>query len=432
MNGRRVQLNVAVFATLTVALTAWALTNVVRFDFVERPYTITAEFSASPGLNEGFEVAYLGVRVGKIRSLRLDAPRHRVVTELAIDRGVRIPSALTAAAGRKSAVGEPYVSLAPRPGADLDDHIRPGGVIPQEHTSVPIAYGDLFARLVEGLEETDPASTRILLREMAEGFEGRADSIRQIIDGADSISTAFAGRTELIDGLVADLSVLSGTLARNSGALGDGIGHSAALLGPLADLRAELAELLERSPGFSTRLAGLTVRTQPYVGCGFEGLAAGFGAIATPESLAGIRGTLTRAAPLIAALKDIIQVSPEGSSINMKAAISVTGTAPLQYKTPRPIPSVPDIPSCSDGADPFKSQPTATKPDRNGQGAPAPSASAAPPSPGVTTTAVARPAAGNTAGGPPGWLVWLPPVLALAVLARVAARSLPVVLRRRR
>ncbi|MDX6743600.1 MlaD family protein [Actinocorallia sp. A-T 12471] len=429
MNGRRILVNVAVFALLSAVLTVWALANVVRFDFVERPYVITAEFASSPGLHEDFEVAYLGVRVGKIRSLRLDAPAHMVVAELAIDRGVEIPAALTASAGRKSAVGEPYVDLAPRPGADLGDHIKPGGRIPKEHTSVPVAYGDLFAQVIDGLKAIDPESTKILFRELADGWEGREDSLRQIIDGSAALTEAFAGRTQLIEGLTGDLSRLTRSLAGHPEALGASIDNTAALLGPLSDLRGELREILERSPGLTTRLTNLTAATDPYFGCGVDALGEALGAVATPARMRDVRDTLGMSGTLIAALDDIIRPTSSGAAINLAAVLSTKGTAPEEYREPLPQPSVGDVPSCANGTNPFKAAPGAVQdaPEEKERE----TASAAPATPVTPGTAVARPVADASAGGPPGWLVWLPPVLALAVLARVAARTLPVLIRRR-
>ncbi|GAB2834103.1 hypothetical protein GCM10022221_36190 [Actinocorallia aurea] len=428
MNGRRILLNVAVFALLSVVLTGWALSSVVKFDFVERPYVISAEFASSPGLHEDFEVAYLGVRVGKIRSLTLDAGGHMVVAELAIDRGVEIPAALSAAAGRKSAVGEPYVDLAPLPGADLDDRMEPGGRIGKEHTSVPVAYGDLFAQVIDGLKAIDPESTEILFRELAAGWEGREDSLRQIIDGSAALTEAFAGRTELIEGLTGDLSELTRSLAGHSDALGTSIDNSAELLGPLSDLRGELREVLERSPALTTRLADLTTATDPYFGCTVDALGDALGTVATPAKMKDVRDTLGMAGQLISALNDIIRPTSSGSAINLAAVLSTKGEAPLEYREPLAQPEVPEVPTCAGGADPFKAPATSEKSGEKGQTV---AAAPTPTIPATTSTAVARPVADTSAGGPPGWLVWLPPVLALAVLTRVAAKSLPALIRRR-
>lgn len=434
MNGRRILLNVAVFAALSVVLTVWALQNVVKLEVVDRPYTIRAEFSSSPGLHENFEVAYLGVSVGKIKSIRLDAARHKVVTELAIDRGVRLPAEINAAAGRKSAVGEPYVDLSPRPGADLSRPMGPGGVIPVEHTSVPVSYGDLFTKVIDGLQAVDPKSTRLLWRELAKGLEGREDSLRQIIDGSDELTSTFAERTELIDGLTADLSTLTRSLAGHKDALGTAIDDSAALLGPLSELRAELKELTERAPGYTSRLADFVDRSDAVLGCTLDALGGTLGTLGTRRNLTDLESALGMAGALTAALDDLIQPTGVGDqqAINLAAVISTKGVAPEDYRSPVAQPSVPDLPACSNGADPF--QRTDVQKTGREDGAKERTEKAAAPAASPGATVVARPAATAEPDGPPGWLVYLPPVLALLVLVRVAVRSVPALAwpRRRR
>ncbi|WP_106397828.1 MCE family protein [Actinocorallia populi] len=439
MNGRRILVNVTVFAVLSVVMTVWALQNVVRLEVVDRPYTIRVEFASSPGLHEDFEVAYLGVGVGEIRSIRLDDAGHKVVTELAIDRGVRLPAALRASAGRKSAVGEPYVDLSPMPGADLSEPMRPGGVIPQENTSVPVSYGDLFTKVITGLDAVDPEATRLLWSELAKGLEGREDSLRQIIDGGDALTSTFAERTELIDGLTADLSRLTRSLAGRKDALGDAVDGSAAILGPLADLRAEIRELNRRAPGFSARLADLVERTGDVAGCGLDAFASGtLAPLGTRANLRDLERTLGVAGELVVALDDLIQPTGVGDqqAINLAATISTRGEAPRDHRSPLPQPSVGDIPACANGADPFRAAPAAERGDERDRAGQAPerrAATVAAPASSPAATVAARPAAvREEAGGPPAWLVYLPPLLALSVLVRVAVRSVPALVRRRR
>jgi phospholipid/cholesterol/gamma-HCH transport system substrate-binding protein len=64
-----------------------------------------------------------------------------------------------------------------------------------------------------------------------------------------------------------------------------------------------------------------------------------------------------------------------------------------------------------------------------------PGRKSAAPNPPDTSAAARNAAAGATDGataGPPGWLVYLPPVLALLVLIRVVAGAVPVLARRNR
>lgn len=100
---RRLTINLVVFGVLAAVMVVWAFNNVIRFDFIDRPYNITVEFESSPGLHPNFEVDYLGLRIGKIDSVRLE--RNKVVVKLDIERGVKIPQGVTAPrrASRRSA-----------------------------------------------------------------------------------------------------------------------------------------------------------------------------------------------------------------------------------------------------------------------------------------------------------------------------------------
>src|SRR5690606_3845523 len=112
---------------------------------------------------------------------------------LDIDRDVRIPRGVTAAAARKSAVGEPVVELTPKPGRAAGPMMPTDGSarIPLEDTSVPPSYGELFEAVNDTLEAVDPEAAGGVLRELAEGWAGRQDSLRQIIAGTDRLTGTF-------------------------------------------------------------------------------------------------------------------------------------------------------------------------------------------------------------------------------------------------
>ncbi|MER5426189.1 MlaD family protein, partial [Streptosporangium roseum] len=67
----RIRINLGFFVVLGVVMTVWAFTSIIKLDIVERPYRISAEFLSSPGLVRGFDVAYLGVRIGRIDDVAL-------------------------------------------------------------------------------------------------------------------------------------------------------------------------------------------------------------------------------------------------------------------------------------------------------------------------------------------------------------------------
>ncbi|MGH3243078.1 MAG: MCE family protein [Spirillospora sp.] len=418
---RRLTINLAVFAALAAVMVVWAFNNVVRFDFVDRPYRLTVEFASSPGLHPNFEVDYLGLRVGKIDSVRLE--RDRVVVRLDIDRGVTIPQGVTAAAARKSAVGEPVVELTPGQGRADAPPMKPGGVIPMSHTKVPPKYGDLFGAVIDTLKAIDPGHAKVLTHELAEGWAGREDSLRQIINGGDDLTRTFAQNTELLEGLTQDLGRITRVLNQNRGPLGAGIDDLAALTAALGQVRGQIAELRDRGPGLLDTVNDLLDETGPDVGCAVDMLGTLGISTYNPGYLTDLRKTLQYAPSLKVVLDNVIGVDQGKPVLNVVFQVTLRKLAALEYKYPLAQPAVNKVPTCPGGRTPAE---TAQKPYR----AKNPGETIPTHDPALDTQA--RKAANNgddSSGGPPPWLVYVPPIVALLVLIRVILGSVPVVSR---
>ena len=423
----RVTINLVTFAVLAVLMVVWAFTNVVRFDFIDRPYTVTVEFQSSPGLHPGFEVDYLGVRIGKIDSVRLAGDRVRV--KLDIDKGFEIPSGVTAAAARKSAVGEPVVELTPprgaRPGGP---RLRPGAVIPVSRTTVPPRYGDLFGAVITSIQAVDPEDAKVLTHEFAEGLSGREDSLRQIINGSDQLTATFARNSQVLDGLTKDLGRITRVLARNRGKLGEGVDDLAALTAALSQVRGDLRQLRDRGPDLLKTVNELLAKSTPDIECAVGALGDWGLTRHNPGLYGDLRTTLANAPELRTVLDNVIGGPPDNPVLNVVFLVTLQTPAAEEYKYPRAQPKVNPQPSCPDGRRPAETKQKPYKAKNPGDTIPTHD-------PSYQTDVLAQKAANrseDSSGGPPAWLVYLPPVLAMLVLIRVMAGSVPVLSRLRR
>ncbi|MGI8332954.1 MCE family protein [Actinomadura scrupuli] len=417
---RRILINLVVFSVLGVVMTIWALRNVIKFDAVTQPYQISAEFQSSPGLQPNFDVAYLGVKVGKIRSVRLGD--HKIVANLAIDKGVKIPGNVTAAAGRKSAIGEPYVDLSPPPSAAGGPPLKPGAVIPLSRTSVAISYGDLFAaanKAVQGLNATDLHS---FTHELAVGWDGRSQSLAQILDSSQQITSTFAENTELLDGLVAELTQVSNTLAAHHGELGSGLDNLTSFTGALARNSDKIAQLRKDAPDLLARFNQILAATAPANQCTLRSLSSALPIVLSQPALDSLEYA-TRTSPQL--VKILNEISPKvngKSNLNIDFVITLQKPKPaVEYPSPIPLPTVGAIPSCPGISVP----PLATRADPNPGTGGARAAAGPAPSPSPSSVAVR-----NTSGQGPAdalnWLIWIPPLIALAILIRVMSRTVPL------
>ncbi|GAA3933599.1 hypothetical protein GCM10023085_13580 [Actinomadura viridis] len=424
---RRLTINLGTFAALAVIMVVWAFNNVVRFDFIDRPYQITVEFESSPGLHPNFEVDYLGVRIGKIDSVRL--VRDKVVVKLDIERGVTIPRGVTAAAARKSAVGEPVVELTPPPGRAGGPRLEPGAVIPVSQTKVPPKYGDLFGAVIQSLKAIDPDDARVLTHELSEGLSGREDSLRQVINGGDQLTATFAQNTELLDGLTKDLGRITHVLNQNRGELGSGIDNLAALTAALSQVRGELTQLRDRGPTLLGTVNDLLKRTGPDFECAVGALGDWGITRHNPDVYADLRQTLVVAPELKNVLDNVIGMDQGQPVLNVVFLLTLNTLAAREYRYPLAQPKVGEPPACPDGRTPAPVKQKPYKAKNPGETIPThdPSIQDA-----RTQARKAADQSGGEAGGPPAWLVYLPPVLALLVLIRVLAGSVPVLSRLRR
>ncbi|WP_433334179.1 MCE family protein [Spirillospora sp. CA-294931] len=418
----RLTINLGVFAALAVVMVIWAFNNVIRFDFIDKPYNISVEFESSPGLHAGFEVDYLGLRIGKIDSVRLE--KSKVVVKLDIDRGIKVPRGVHAAAARKSAVGEPVVELTPASGRATAPPMKPGETIPVSRTSIPPKYGDLFGAVIRSLKAIDPADAKVLTHELAQGWSGRENSLRQIINGSDQLSATFADNSALLDGLTKDLGRITRVLNQNRGELASGVDNLAALTAALRQVKGQLTELRDRGPDLLGTVNALLDKTGPDFECTVDTLA-GLGiSKSNPRYLQDLRDTLRIAPELKHVLDNVISQDQGRPILNVAFMLTLRTTAVEEYKYPLPQPRPNQVPNCPTGRSP-------EMPEQKPYQAKDPGATRPTHDPSLNERKAANQSPDDSSG-PPTWLIYIPPVIALLVLVRVMAGSVPLLSRFRR
>jgi phospholipid/cholesterol/gamma-HCH transport system substrate-binding protein len=147
-----------------------------------------------------------------------------------------------------------------------------------------------------------------------------------------------------------------------------------------------------------------------------------------PDILTDLRKTLVRAPQLKVVLDNVIGMDQGKPVLNVVFLLTTKRLATLEYKYPLAQPKANKIPACRDGRDPGKAEQKPYKAKEPGDTIPTHDPSIQ----GQGTKA--KNAAGtseDSSGGPPMWLVYVPPVLALLVLIRVMAGSVPVMSRLR-
>lgn len=340
---KRILLNLAAFAVVSTVVIAWSFATLFEVDALDDPDFVTVEFESSPGLARGFEVAYLGHAVGSVHSAALRDGFSEVV--LRIDKGKGLPAAVDAMARRKSAIGEPFVDLAPTPGTDPGSgpRLRDGDRIPLARTSSPISYGELFKSVDALLAAVDPDQVGTVVDELAAALDGRGDDIRRIITGARALTERTVANGDEIDQLITDLGDFAGLLADNRDELGRSIDAFDAVTQTLDDNAGSIEQLLDEGPSALSVVMRIVATTDAQLACTVDGLAV-LGPVSADGVAEALGATIADSGTAMAVTDGVIG---DDGFVNLTLLLSDASGANV-YPERRPAPVAPLVEECAE------------------------------------------------------------------------------------
>lgn len=310
---RRIYVNLGAFVVLFVALMVWAVFGIIRPAALQDTYPLQLQFDDATGLRPGVEATYRGVRIGEVTEVSLADGGADV--RLAVDADRRLPARTTASIRRRSAVGEPYVSLDAPEGWESGDAMLTAGdeaVIPAERTSTGVAYGTLFDAAEELLVGVDKDDLRTLTSELGTSLRGQGDELRRILRNTSDTASAFAARKDELDQLAGELTTLTRLLADKSTTIADGTDDVSALAGSLASSADDIDMLLARTPSVASRLDELLVDAYGDLRCTAVGAASISAVIDTEHTLRQLTRLLRSAETAAVVIPKAIFDGPDG------------------------------------------------------------------------------------------------------------------------
>jgi phospholipid/cholesterol/gamma-HCH transport system substrate-binding protein len=187
---RPVWIQLAILAAITVVAV-----SVMAFGFVNVPallgvgrYTVTVELPASGGLYPTSVVTYRGTEIGRVKSIDVDHDGVRAV--LTLNSTIPIPADVSAAVHSRSAVGEQFLELTPKPNAPTDDahELHDGAVIPVGKVQIPPDIGHLLDATNKALQAIPQDNLRTVVDEAAKAVGGLGPELSRIVDGSTSLA----------------------------------------------------------------------------------------------------------------------------------------------------------------------------------------------------------------------------------------------------
>lgn len=207
---------------------------------------VTVMLADSAGLFAGNDVGVLGVKVGKVESIRPDGEQVEVTLSITDDE-IKIPADVNAAVVTRSVATDRYVELTPvyRSGPELRD----GATIPVERTVTPVDFDKVLAsvdKLAGGLVDNPKATNSLedLVSISARNLKGRGAQINRTLRSLSSATRALSSQSDDAVATMRSLDTLTSALARDEGTVRRFIAQVAAATSLLAQERRNLGRAL--------------------------------------------------------------------------------------------------------------------------------------------------------------------------------------------
>jgi phospholipid/cholesterol/gamma-HCH transport system substrate-binding protein len=243
---RAVWTQLAILAAITVVAV-----GVMAFGFVKVPgligigrYTVTVELPASGGLYPTSVVTYRGTEIGRVKSI--DVTRDGVRAVLTLNSDTKVPADVSAAVHSRSAVGEQFLELTPRPGAagDTGPRLRDGAVIPVGRTQIPADIGSLLDATNKALQAIPQDNLRTVVEEADKAVGGLGPELSRIVDGSTSLAIEAGKSVDQIGQLIDQSPPVLNSQVQSADSIATWAQRTAAITGQLKAQDAAFTDLL--------------------------------------------------------------------------------------------------------------------------------------------------------------------------------------------
>lgn len=212
-------------------------------------YKVTAYFSSAISLYPDSQVRVLGLRAGKVRSIKIIDTQVRVV--MSIPNDIPLPANVEATIIPLSFIGERYVQFFPAWKEGLP-RLKPNAVLPLARTSVPVEPDETLAALKHLLESIDPQATGKFVSNLAAGLDGTGEDLNRALAGLGTITETLGAKDTQVAAIIDHLDRITATLATRDQTLGRVLDAFARTTDALAQERTSIEALLASLASLST------------------------------------------------------------------------------------------------------------------------------------------------------------------------------------
>ncbi|WP_328415634.1 MCE family protein [Micromonospora sp. NBC_00389] len=321
-------LKLVVFAAVTLLLTALLAQTLGAFP--PGGVTYRARFTDVTGLLTGDDVRVAGVKVGRVRGIKVvDDTAAEVAFTVTTD--VPVATSVRAKIRYRNLVGQRYVALSEGPGEGRP--LRPDGLIPLGQTTPALDLTVLFSGFRPLFTALDPDDVNKLAYEIIQVLQGEGGTVSSLLQRTASLTNTLADRDAVIGRVITNLNGVLGTLAERDQNLDQSISQLQQFVSGLSADRTAIGESLVSIGELTTATSSLLRDVRPPLA-------------ADVRALGELSGTLNRNAAVIDSTlgrmperyQSLTRVASYGSWFNFYLCdfdgnVAVSGRAPLDLPT---------------------------------------------------------------------------------------------------
>jgi phospholipid/cholesterol/gamma-HCH transport system substrate-binding protein len=249
---------VGIVSVLLLGALTGAAFGVGLFHLLEHTYDLRAEFKDASGLRTGDSVRVAGVKVGRVTEIKADRDNGLVIVDFVVNQGTHLGADTQADIALETLLGAKYIRLKSHPTKPYLEELPKNDkrrTIPVERTTTPFDVFDLTRTATQNIKQLDTAELNKIINDFADITQGKQQSVADLVQGLDKVSTAIASRDAELSQLLDRADTLSKTLADKDQTLVALVDQSKKILDLLANRRDELARALGAGSDAVTELA---------------------------------------------------------------------------------------------------------------------------------------------------------------------------------
>jgi len=247
-----------IFMVVTTFLTLMLAATIGNFS-VGKTTTYNAAFSDVTGLLPGSEVRVAGVKVGKVKQIKLKGKLADVKLQLDGDR--RITRSNILQLRYRNLIGERYVAIVQ--GAGSGEELTVGSTVPLAQTRNALDLTVLFNGFRPLLQALDPKSVNEVSFEIIQTLQGEGGTIERLLQRTASLTNTLADKDAVIGRVIDNLTAVLDTVDRRDGDLNALIIQLRRLSAGFAKDRKSIGQSIEGIADLTDATAGLLVGIRP-------------------------------------------------------------------------------------------------------------------------------------------------------------------------